>query len=192
MDLLPVGSPIVLDRAIAAEVGDGRERSRREVVGRRPAVEDHRRERLDPVKSARRDFTVRRADRSADSYVMRVAVEAAVDAICVPELVEGRIQVEVDAQGDAGEQFWRKCPRDVKNEVKFASPIAREVNLVPQALEAEHILKDSPLRATLALGGRGRRDEDPQSPTSSSIRRSTRSESKYSSAIFRAARACLS
>src|SRR2546427_9236763 len=110
MDLLPVGSSIVLDRAIAAEVGDGRERSRREVVGRRPAVKDHRRERLDPVKPACRDFTVRRADRLADSYVMRVAVEAAGDALFVAKLGGSPSQGQGEPPRDAGGQVLGKCP----------------------------------------------------------------------------------
>src|ERR671918_355849 len=92
---------LVLDRAVRTPVADGRKRVASGHAGGAPVLEDDRRQGPDPVAPPGRHRASTRSEREADRGEVRVTAEAHVDAgRRLPELVEGRIEVEVHTHGD--------------------------------------------------------------------------------------------
>jgi hypothetical protein len=208
VSLLAVTDAVVLDRAVGAEVRDGREGVRVDPICDRPAVENHGRQGRDPVVPGRRHP-------AADGDVVRMAVEPHVHPLQVPELVEDRVEVEVDPDRRSVEDaLVAEHPGDVQEQVGHRPGVRPEERLWPEIelgkvrtciaarlgriddpdfvselLEPPDVLEHRPGGAALTwVGGDHARDQDPHR-ASSSIAASTTSESKCCSAIARAARA---
>ena len=211
VSLLAVADAVVLDRAVCPEVRHGGEGIGLDPVGDRPALEHDRRQRVDPV-------VARGRHPAADGHVVGVAVQAHVHPLRVPQLVERRVEVEVDPDRSPLEDtLVAEHPRDVQEQVGNRAAVRPEErpraevepgevgsrlgarlgrvdqpHLVTELLEAEHVLEHRPGRPALVRIGRDHAcDEDPHNACSSSSA-STLSESKCSSATARAARACRS
>src|SRR5205085_5593001 len=201
MRLLAVADALVLERAVASEVRHRRERVPVDPLDNGPAGEDDRRQRPDPVESDA-------GDPAAEGHLVRVTVEADVDPLQVPELVEDRVEVEVDADRCAAEDsLVAEHPGDVQQHVWNGTAVAPEEGarteaqalevagrlarwfrgvhdpyLVAELLQAVDVLEDSRGRAALVrIRGDHSGDEDPHA-TSSSSAPSTRSELNSSSA----------
>src|SRR5262249_13932837 len=103
--LLAVEDAAVLDGTVAAPVADGGQRAVRDGRGGREGLQDDRRQRGGPAPPAGGHAAAGSADRLADGDEVSVAGQAHVDALGgVPELDEGRVEVEVDAPRDRGEE----------------------------------------------------------------------------------------
>src|SRR5262249_32627707 len=137
--LLAVEDPLVFDGAVAAPIADGGERVMRDGAGDGPVVKDDRLKRRDPIPPTCGNGAVGTADRLADREEVSVAAEPDVDALgCVPELDERRIEIEVNANRDAGGQvFVREHAGDVYQHVSPAADgsefVVRKADGLPAA-----------------------------------------------------------
>ena len=130
MCLLPIVPPGGLDRPVRPPVAHGRERAVGRVLGDRPPLEHDRRQSPDPVQAARRHRAARRPDKSTQRDEVSVAVETHVDSFGNrPQLREGRIEVEIDADRDGiDEVALAEKPRRVDQHVGALASSANHVS----------------------------------------------------------------
>src|SRR5437667_10708312 len=100
MSLLTIEHASMVDPAVAPPVSYLGQRMTGDVLGYWPVRQHDRLRRRDPGEPTSRHKAISRTDCLADGHEMAVAGEAHVDALCMPELVEGRIQVQVNAHRD--------------------------------------------------------------------------------------------
>src|SRR6266571_3170456 len=106
MGLLTIENAVVLDGAVAAPVAHGGQAMINNCFGPGPVGQHNRLQRGEPVQSASGNLALRPTDRQPDGYKMSVAGKAHVNALDrVPELHEGRVQIEVDARWNAADQL---------------------------------------------------------------------------------------
>src|SRR5438094_3029598 len=106
MDLLAIEHTVVLDRAVPAPIPYSGESITGDVVDNRPVVQYDRLRRRDPSQPTRRHHTIWLADGLADRHEMAVTAKAHVDVLGrLPELNEGRIEVEVDTHRDMPDEY---------------------------------------------------------------------------------------
>src|SRR5205814_3203133 len=100
MHFLPIQNAILCDRSVAAEVRDCSESVGLDSVRGRPLLEHDRGQGADPGQAEGWHRARAMSDRLAKGDEVRVSVEVPVDAVVVPELVEARVEVEVDPERD--------------------------------------------------------------------------------------------
>ncbi len=117
--LLAVEHSAIFDRSISPPVADRRPGGAGIAGCHRPFGKNDRLESRHPHSSAGRDVAFQRADRTSDRREMRVPVEAHINALnFVPQLVEGRIEIQVDPGRDRSEQIRvRQHAGDVDQDV---------------------------------------------------------------------------
>src|SRR5262245_229773 len=101
MRFLAIENSFMLDRPITAPVGNGRNRFVTNGTGEWPMLQHDRGQSFQPRNAACWHAAGGLAKRLTDRNPMRVTAEAAVYSLPVPELVESRVEIEVDAHENA-------------------------------------------------------------------------------------------
>src|SRR5262245_23527410 len=106
MRLLSVEDSLVLDGAVAAPVAHGCQAVVDHVPGDGPVLQHHRRHGGEPGQAAAWHRAFRLSHRQAHRNIVRVTGKPAIDALNMPELVERRVQVQVDTYPNGIKKRW--------------------------------------------------------------------------------------
>ena len=166
MRLLPVVDAVVLDRTVGAPVRHGRERVLRSAARRRPVLEHDGRKGRDPVAAAASGRNSPGRPTSSPTVTKCVcAVEAHVDRLDgMPELVEGRVEIEVDANRNRLEKTRSRRAFRRRSASTSASPAPLDQALVREP--------DRGSRCSQRGARRGRRARTRHTRPGSSVTRS--------------------
>ena|SRR5437588_12280385 len=179
MHFLPKQNAMALNRSVGSEIRNCREGVRLHGFGRFPILKYNRRQGVNPRSRKRWNIAHFLTDRLADGDEVGVPVHSSIDAISLPELVERRIKVHVDARRNRGDGRRRQHPRDVEHRVEASQLVLGRDDLpvdsegtahivevrdripgrvvdrlseqyfVPEATQAEDVLQDCPSCAAL-------------------------------------------